>query len=289
MERGWLRSFKEFLRASYNTNFRKSTLLFCGLVLIAICLSILVRQLPAAAPIIAIDPEVQKQVDSLKGIAKTKKYTPKPFNPNFITDYKGYILGMSNEEIDRLHAFRAKDQWIRSAEHFQEVTQIPDSVLSSIAPFFRFPEFTKNKKTKETRSKDYQSNVSRFDLNTVSVETLVSDFKLPSFLAKRIINYRKKIGMYRSCIQLEDIYGLRIHQRKQLLLYCDTSVSYAKVDINEAAVKDMINPYVDFETALRIRDYRHENRKINNFQELKEIEGFPSEKINRIALYLEIK
>ncbi|MFD2828841.1 hypothetical protein ACFSYG_20345 [Leeuwenhoekiella polynyae] len=33
-----------------------------------------------------------------------------PFNPNFITDYKGYTLGMRMVEIDKLLRFREKDQ-----------------------------------------------------------------------------------------------------------------------------------------------------------------------------------
>ena len=46
----------------------------------------------------------QKQIDSLKKIRLEKK-KPRlyPFNPNYITDYKGYQLGMSVDEIDRLH------------------------------------------------------------------------------------------------------------------------------------------------------------------------------------------
>jgi hypothetical protein len=46
------------------------------------------------------------EIDSLKQIA-LEQQKPKiyPFNPNYITDYKGYTLGMSNEEIDRLLKF----------------------------------------------------------------------------------------------------------------------------------------------------------------------------------------
>ncbi|MGB1043152.1 MAG: hypothetical protein ACPGU6_07145, partial [Tenacibaculum sp.] len=54
----------------------------------------------------------QKELDSLKRIALEKR-KPKiyPFNPNFITDFKGYQLGMSINEIDRLHFFRKKNKY----------------------------------------------------------------------------------------------------------------------------------------------------------------------------------
>ena len=74
-----------------------------------------------------------REVDSLKQL-KLVEQEPKiyPFNPNYITDYKGYSLGMSIEEINRLHAFRAKEQWVNSAKQFQEVTKISDSLLNAL-------------------------------------------------------------------------------------------------------------------------------------------------------------
>src|SRR5690606_10712791 len=56
------------------------------------------------------DPELvifQKKIDSIKLAARagdTLKIFP--FNPNFLTDYRGYTLGMSVEEIDKLHTYR---------------------------------------------------------------------------------------------------------------------------------------------------------------------------------------
>ena len=64
------------------------------------------------------------EIDSLKKI-KLEASKPKiyPFNPNFISDFKGATLGMSNEEIDRLLAFRKENKWINSKEQFQVVTK----------------------------------------------------------------------------------------------------------------------------------------------------------------------
>ncbi len=50
---------------------------------------------------------IEAEVDSLRIALELKAPKIFPFNPNYITDYKGYSLGMSNEEIDRLHQFRA--------------------------------------------------------------------------------------------------------------------------------------------------------------------------------------
>jgi hypothetical protein len=72
-----------------------------------------------------------------------EKKTPKqyPFNPNFISSYKGYELGMSLKQIERLHNFRANKKWINSAQDFQMVTGVSDALLTSISPYFKFPKW----------------------------------------------------------------------------------------------------------------------------------------------------
>ena len=53
---------------------------------------------------------------------------------------------MSNEEIDRLLDYRKQNQWINSAKQFQEVTQVSDSLLNKISPYFKFPDWVTNPK-----------------------------------------------------------------------------------------------------------------------------------------------
>ena len=63
----------------------------------------------------------QSQIDSLKKV-EIEKRKPKmyPFNPNYISDYKGSQLGMSIEEIDRLLAFSKQSKFINSAINFKK-------------------------------------------------------------------------------------------------------------------------------------------------------------------------
>ena len=74
---------------------------------------------------ITLDADTQAQVLELKksliGKDTLKLY---PFNPNFITDYKGYTLGLSVEEIDRLHDVRANNTYVNSSKEFQKVTMV---------------------------------------------------------------------------------------------------------------------------------------------------------------------
>ncbi|MEM1002946.1 MAG: helix-hairpin-helix domain-containing protein, partial [Bacteroidota bacterium] len=99
-----------------------------------------------------------------------------PFNPNFISDYKGYVLDMTVEQIDALHAYRANGQWINSKEDFKRVTGVSQEWLDSISPYFKFPEWLNKSKAEvktstvlTERSKSFDEKI---DLNEASASQL---------------------------------------------------------------------------------------------------------------------
>ncbi|MEP5911948.1 MAG: helix-hairpin-helix domain-containing protein, partial [Flavobacteriaceae bacterium] len=96
---------------------------------------------------VTVGSKVQSRLDSLRRLT-FKKDTIKmfPFNPNYITDYKGYILGMSTAELDRLFAYREKEKFVNSTQDFQRVTLVSDSLLKTISPYFKFPEWVQKNK-----------------------------------------------------------------------------------------------------------------------------------------------
>lgn len=237
---------------------------------------------------------VQHTIDSLKAKAKVED-TIKifPFNPNYLTDYKGYVLGMSTTEIDRLLAYRKNNKWINSSEEFQEVTRVSDSLLIKIAPYFKFPDWINTSITSFSKnsSKQISSKISRVDLNKATIEELVKVKGIGEVLAGRIVKYRSKIGGFLSDIQLKDIYGLNAETRTELLIYFTVQITpeIKIININEASVLQLSElPYIDYELAREIINYKLLHEKINSFDELAKIKDFPSEKIDRIALYLSV-
>lgn len=236
----------------------------------------------------------QQQIDSLKQVAladdKVKIY---PFNPNLITDYKGYTLGMSVQEIDRLHAFRKTNKWVNSAKEFQNVTLISDSLLNKISPYFKFPAWVGNaNRYKRNTTNVVSSNKNMRDLNNASLDELIEAKGVGEILANRIIKYRTKIGGFLSEIQLKDIYGLNFEARNELLNNFSilTKPNTTVHNINKASVLEIASvPYLDYELAREIVNYRILHERISSFEELAKIKDFPSEKIDRIALYLTVE
>jgi DNA uptake protein ComE-like DNA-binding protein len=238
----------------------------------------------------------QKKIDSVKLAASAVK-TVKifPFNPNLITDYKGYALGMSPGEIDRLHAYRARDKWVNSSEEFQQVTKISDSLLQKISPYFKFPDWVTSKnstarlRVSNPVKKAFEDKI---DLNTATAEDLMMLKGIGEVLSERIVNYRNKIGGFVDDLQLKDIYGLNYELREEIQSYYTVkSPPEIKIfSINQASVIELSGiPYINYELAREIVNYRLLHEKIGSFEELAKIKEFPSEKIERIALYLSVE
>ena len=163
----------------------------------------------------------QEKIDLLKNKATVKeKSIIYPFNPNFITDYKGYTLGMSVEEINRLHSFRKTNKYVNSAVEFQQVTKISDSLLKQIELYFKFPEW-KQVKTKKSyiSKKSKESNyVKEYrDLNTATPIDLIKVYGIGEVLSNRIVKYRKKLGGFSSNNQIYKVYGLKPEVANRLL------------------------------------------------------------------------
>ena len=257
------------------------------------------------------DTQMQAKINVLKEEALQKNAIKRyPFNPNFITDYKGYILGMSVEEIDRLHNFRAKNLYINSSEEFQKVTKISDSLLNAISTYFKFPKWTKKGEQYSVNSEQYSVNSNKnkvepnsppppegvgedviLDLNSATAEQLKSINGIGEKLSARIIKFRNRLGGFLVNEQLHDVYGIDYEVVNRVLKQFKVLKvpSIKKININLASVEELQKLiYIQKKLAIDIVNYRNDNNGSISFDELMKIENFPIDKIDRITLYLSL-
>lgn len=239
----------------------------------------------------------QKHIDSLKTVQQeNKKTTIYTFNPNYITDFKGYQLGMNIEEIDKLLAYRKSGKFVNSTIEFQEVTQISDSLLLEISPLFKFPEWV-NKSTKYIQSMSKIKakqviNLIKKDINTATAKDLQSINGIGEKLSKRIISYRDLLQGFSFNDQLFEVYYLdkEIADKVLSLFEIKQKPTIQKLNLNQASFKEVLHlPYIDYKLTKKIFNYRNEVEEILSLYELKEIDSFPLDKFNRITLYLTVE
>jgi DNA uptake protein ComE-like DNA-binding protein len=244
----------------------------------------------------------QGEIDALKAKTKDTSKTIHPFNPNFISDYKGYTLGMTPQQIDRLQAYRKQNKWVNSAEDFKKVTGVSDSLLATISPYFKFPDWVKNKQpsatTPHTASAEAKKEILTakevkvipLDINTALEEDLVKIYGIGPAFAKTLLRRRARLGAFVSMDQMneftafspEAVAGLK----KQFRVVSTAGI--ATINVNTASLQQLSRfPYFNRDIAKSIITQRSMNGKIIKIDELSKINDFPVESIKIIALYLE--
>lgn len=233
--------------------------------------------------------QFQKSLDSLKKSRSPDTKRTYTFNPNFISDFKGYQLGMQPHQIDRLFAFRKTGKYVTSVQEFQQVTGINDSLLNLISPLFKFPVNKYSKKEPAPRKNELSASATSKDLNKVSTSELIKVTGLDHKMAQRIIAYRKLLKGFLIDEQLFEVYDLD-PDVAQLILRKFRIVEQPKIDkinINTASFKTILRlPYIDYKLTKKIFEYKDQNGPFENLETLKKIDSFPIEKFDRIALYL---
>ena len=238
---------------------------------------------------------LESKIDTLKNEQKRDGYKIYPFNPNFITDFKGYKLGMKTEEIDRLLAFRKQGKFANSAQEFQKVTGISDSLLKCMSPYFKFPDWVTNPKNnyKEYKSKwvvyPKKEALKVLDVNNATKEDFVKIYGIGDAISDRIISYRESISGFVSMEQVNEIWGLSPEVVANLNKYFIVSKlpNIKKININNASIKELGQfVYFRYPISKNIVTYRSMNGDIK-IEDLANIKAFPIDKIKIIALYLE--
>jgi DNA uptake protein ComE-like DNA-binding protein len=239
---------------------------------------------------------LQSEIDSIK--QEKLNYIPKiyPFNPNFITDFKGYKLGMSVQEIDRLIAFRKENKYVNSAKEFQDITKVSDSLLNAMSPYFKFPDWVNNKKEfKEYKKFPFKAFAKKgkiviIDINQATQEDLIKIYGIGEAVSLRILKEKESFGGFVSMEQMKDIWGLSPEVIENLNSHFTISTlpKLKKIDINNASIKELSQfPYFKYPISKKIVTYRSMNGDFKNSEDLTKIIGLSIEKANIIALYLD--
>ncbi|MEM7186651.1 MAG: helix-hairpin-helix domain-containing protein [Bacteroidota bacterium] len=236
---------------------------------------------------------LQEKMDSARAAALlSKQPMTYSFNPNFMTDYKAYTLGISPAAFDRLKAYRAQDRWVNSATEFQQVTGISDSLLDKIREQFRFPKWTGksqggnngyNKLDRQLLSTEKQ------DLNTASSEDLQEVYGVGPALGARIIDLRNNLGGFANDHQLYAVWGLQPAVVQNILR--EFTVTHPgtiqQMNVNKVSASDIsTTPGISFAMAKDIWEFVRVRAGIDSLAQLKKIDGITPQRFKLIELYL---
>lgn len=222
------------------------------------------------------------------------EYKEYSYNPNFISDFKAYKLGMTLPQINRLHAFRQQGKFANSPKEFQAVTGISDSLLNAIAPNFKFPDWVNNPRSSSYPKSKWnefpkKETLKILDINQATKEDLKKITGIGDAISDRILKQKELLGGFVSMDQMTDVWGLTPEVIAELNKYfiVESLPKLQKININTASIKELGQfYYFRYPISKNIVTYRSMNGDVK-FEDLANIKGFPVDKLKIIALYLE--
>ncbi len=239
-----------------------------------------------------IPENLQKQYDSLKKHSlQQQKKKIYPFSPNYLTDYKGFYLGMSIQQIDRVLAFRKAGRYFKSKEEFKKIAGLSDSLFEILKPYIKIPAYKTFINTKNLHQ------ISSYDLNLATADDFQSINGIGKVLSGRIVKYRRSIGGFHSPDQLSKVYGLTPEIVKAVLskfkinetgLNSKKNITKKAVNIATAADFKMV-PGIGDKLADRIIKYRKKIKGFTITEQLNDVYGLSPEVKQQFWQYFKIE
>ncbi|MDP6908390.1 MAG: helix-hairpin-helix domain-containing protein, partial [Flavobacteriales bacterium] len=129
------------------------------------------------------------------------------------------------------------------------------------------------------------------ELNAADSITLIKVKGIGPFFARVIIEYREKLGGFIHKEQVMEVYGMDsvkyLAIADQLLV---DSIIRAKLNVNDSELKQLLrHPYINFNQAKAIVNYRKQHGKFKNVSELQNIHLLKGETYRKIAPYLTVQ
>ncbi|MBQ6957351.1 MAG: helix-hairpin-helix domain-containing protein [Bacteroidales bacterium] len=116
-----------------------------------------------------------------------RQYESFPFNPNTVTLDELQRLGLSQRQAESIDNYRSKGGRFRSKADFQNMYVVSDTLFARLEPYIEIP---------------------KLELNTADSAALVSLHGIGPWYARKILDYRDRLGGYYDKNQLLEIDGL---------------------------------------------------------------------------------
>lgn len=210
------------------------------------------------------------------------------FDPNICTEIEFKMLGLSDKQIKVIDNYRNKGGKFRKKEDFAKMYCISAEEYKKLEPFIVIEENTDKKYDQEKVDKVFTGVI---EINSADTSHFKQLPGVNSFLAKKIVNYRKRLGGFYNTDQIKEVYGMKeeIFENIRMFLTVDAS-TIEPLNINYLDYKELVvHPYIDNEMARSIDNYKRKNGLFLNVEQLTQNGVLTKEQYEKIKFYIIVK
>lgn len=248
------------------------------------------------APYIIFNQKTRKtkDTDQPKNFTKSppKPLTPFIFNPNDANKETFLKLGLSKKVTQTILNFRSKGGQFWKKQDFQKIYGLTDKDYLTLAPYIEIPS-TKTPITQKTNIPAHlPQNFStpttvKVDINNSNVEDWKQLSGIGDITAKRIVNFRDKLGGFTSVEQIKMTYNVPDSVIEKVATQLIVSPIPNRILINTISAEDLkLHPYIKTKQAYSIINYRVNHGTYQSIEDLYKVKALKPELIERIQPYL---
>lgn len=215
------------------------------------------------------------------------------FNPNTLAAEGWQRLGLSARTTKTILNYRNKGGKFYKPEDLKKIWGLPQGFYERVASYIQLEKQTTTYKPAYTPAAPYEKRERNFsipDVNSADTSALIALPGIGSKLAARIATFRDKLGGFYSVNQIAETYGLpdSTFEKIKPFLQINTA-SVKKLNINTVTKDELkVHPYIKWNLANAIVEYRNQHGRYNSLEELKRIVLIDEATFEKIVPYLSL-
>ena len=220
-----------------------------------------------------------------------------PFDPNTADSTQLLRLGLQPWQVVNIYKYRAAGGVYRKPRDFARLYGLTLKEYRRLEPYIRISEenlpaenyFYKYEPIEERDTLKYPVKLQpeeRVVLNSADTAQLRKVPGIGSFFARKIVEYRERLGGYyrvQQLLEIEDFPETAVN-----FFIIPDGTEFRKMNLNRLSLNELKrHPYINFYQAREIVDFRRLHGRIENLQQLSLSKDFPPEAIERLLPYVE--
>lgn len=218
----------------------------------------------------------------------------RPFDPNTADSAELVDMGIPIFIARNMLRYREKGGRFKTAAALSRIYGMDSSLFKQLKPFVQItaniPPESVLRKEDTVEVKPPYEKTEKFaegtlvDLNSADTVLLKQVPGIGSFLARKIVAYRNRLGGFVAVDQLQDIKQIKVSLNKWFTV---SGKPLRYLEINNWGLDALrSHPYMDFYKAKAIIEYRRKRGNIKSLSQLSLFEEFSEKDLKRLSPYL---
>jgi competence protein ComEA len=223
------------------------------------------------------------------------------FDPNDLSVEDWKRLGLLEKQIGTIKKYQAKGGKFRKKEDLKKMYCIKEELYTSLEPYIQIQSANATFENGQVRTNVNATSLNEptkavspslkiagiVELNSADSAMLTTIKGIGAFYAKAIIKYRNSLGGFHSKEQLLEVWKFDQEKLSSIEKYISIDLSKVrKININTCTSEQLKIPYVKWNVANAIVNYRKQHGTFKTIEDIKNTDLVDDELLRKIAPYL---